>query len=437
MQQFRANGFAVYVVGGAVRNMLLNKPLDNWDFTTDATPEQIQHLFPDAFYHNVYGTVTIPLKLQGAKFLFEVTPYRSESDYEDGRHPSAVVWAKTLEEDLSRRDFTINAMAYDGANFVDPFGGKKHLEEKLIVAVGDAEARFREDALRLMRGIRFASQLGFLIDDGTRMAMTNNAALIKKISGERTRDELLKILSSPHPSEGILFLRSTGILKYILPELDACFAVPQKSPKRHHIYDVGTHCVMALKHCPSSDPITRFATLIHDIGKVPTFRRDENGLITFYNHEVAGTELAGRIARRFRLSNVQSEKLTRLVQHHQFTVSEIITDKAVRRFIRDVGLEYIDDMLALRTGDRIGSGATPTSWRLDLFKKRIVEVQKEPFAVKDLKINGYDVMKTLSLKPGPRIGEILDDLFSKVVEKKLENEKEILLAELKNYSPRS
>ena len=429
MNTVRKSGFEVYVVGGAVRNLLLKKEVTNWDFTTNATPEQIQKLFPDSFYHNTYGTVTVKNKTE----LFEITPFRKESNYTDNRHPGTIEWAKTLEEDLARRDFTINAMAFDGAKMIDIFEGKKHIDEKKIVAVGNPDTRFQEDALRLMRAVRFASQLGFLIDDKTRNAIARNCELIKNISWERIRDELLKIVGSDHPSEGILFLKGTGILKHILPELDDCFAIPQKSPNRHHIYDVGTHLIMALKNCPSADPITRLATLLHDIGKVGTFHKDEKSeLITFYNHEVVGTLLAKKIAERLRLSNEQKTKFIRLIEFHQFTVIEDQTDKAVRRFTRDVGKEYIQDMLDLRTADRIGSGATPTSWRLDLFKKRIIEVQKEPFTVKDLKINGLDVMKIRKIKPSKEVGDILDKLFEKVINGELKNERRVLLTSLNN-----
>lgn len=424
MDTIRSAGFEVYVVGGAVRNLLLDKPVTNWDLTTNAPPEKIQALFPDNFYHNTYGTVTV----KKGEELFEITPYRTESNYSDNRHPEKIEWAKTLNEDLARRDFTVNALAFDGKEIIDLFNGQKHIQEKIIVAVGNPDKRFQEDALRLMRGIRFASQMGFLIEENTREAMTRNAELIQHISWERIRDELLKIISSDHPSEGVLFLKSTGILKYILPELDDCFAIPQKSPNRHHIYDVGTHLIMALKHCPSKDSITRLAALLHDIGKVGTFHKDEaTQMITFYNHEVVGTIQVKKIADRLRLSNEQKTKLVRLVEFHQFTVIEDQTDKAVRRFIRDVGKEYIQDILDLRTADRIGSGSTPTSWRLDLFKKRIIEVQKEPFTVKELKVDGKDVMKILNIKPSKQVGDILDALFEKVLSGEIKNEREELL----------
>lgn len=435
MEIFRKKKYQMYVVGGAVRNLLLNKEIDNWDFTTDATPEEMLELFPDAYYNNAYGKVTVPVQMHhrdvATNPLFEITPFRKEGEYKDNRHPEKIVWANTVDEDLSRRDFTINAIAYDGKTVIDPYEGQKHLVEKIVAAVGDPDKRFQEDALRLIRAIRFASQLGFLIEEKTRQSIAKNASRIKNISWERIRDELLKIIGSDHPDEGILFLHNTGILGYILPELDICFTIPQKSPKRHHIYDVGTHCVMSLKHCPSKDTITRFATLLHDIGKAKTFWKDEKtGLITFHNHEVVGTRQVETITKRLKLPKEQSEKLVRLVKYHQFTVSEEITDKAVRRFIREVGKEYLHDMFDLRTGDRIGSGAAPTSWRYELFKKRVIEVQKEPFTVKDLKVDGYDVMKTLHLKPSRQIGDILDDLFAKVENKEFPNDREILLNEL-------
>jgi tRNA nucleotidyltransferase/poly(A) polymerase len=438
MQKFRENKFQIYLVGGAVRDALLNKKVDNWDFTTDANPEQIRKLFPDSFYNNVYGTVSIPVETQNfvslQKIVFEITPFRTESDYSDSRHPEKIEWAKTIEKDLSRRDFTINAIAYDGFKIIDPYEGQNDLKNKLIKAVGDPDIRFKEDALRLLRAVRFTSQLGFLIEEKTKESIQKNAGLITKISAERIRDEFLKILGGEHPSEGVLFLKNTGLLSLILPEVDICFNIPQKSPKRHHIYDVGTHLVMALKNCPSKDVITRFATLIHDIGKAETFHKDnKTGLITFYNHEVVSKRQAEKIADRFRLSNKQKDKLVILVGEHQFTVSENQTDKAVRRFIKNVTKEYLQDMLDLRTGDRIGSGATPTSWRTELFKKRLEEVQKQPFSIKDLKIDGNDVMKTLKMKPSKQIGEILKKLFDQVVEGKVKNEREILIGQLSTF----
>ncbi|PIV09405.1 polynucleotide adenylyltransferase [Candidatus Roizmanbacteria bacterium CG02_land_8_20_14_3_00_36_15] len=431
MTVFKKHKFQIYVVGGAVRDLLLNKIVTNWDFATDAEPEEILKLFPDGYYNNQFGTVGVTQEFEDKKLIFEVTTFRKEGEYKDFRHPQQLKWAKTLEEDLARRDFTINAIAYDGKKLIDPYDGQKDLKKKTIVAVGNPNTRFQEDALRILRAVRFASELGFMIDGKTRVSIQKNCQLIINISWERIRDEFLKILTGDFPAEGVIFLKNTGILSLILPEVDVCFTIPQKSPKRHHIYDVGTHSVMALKNCPSKDSITRFATLIHDIGKATTFRRDDKTrLITFYNHEVVSTKQAEKIADRFKLSNKQKEKLVRLVQFHQFTVSEIQTDKAVRRFIRNVGKEYLNDIIDLRFGDRIGSGTRPTSWRFDLFRKRLVEVQKEPFKISDLKIDGNDVMKILKFKPGPKVGEILKELFNQVAEKKLKNERKLLLKEI-------
>ena len=439
---FKNNNYQIYIVGGAIRDLLLGRSVENWDFTTNAKPDEILKLFPQGFYNNNYGTVTIPINAKTKevafsqqKFLFEVTPFRRESDYQDFRHPQKIEWAKTIEEDLQRRDFTINALAFDGKRLVDPNNGLLDLKNKIIKAVGDPDKRFKEDALRLIRAIRLATELGFLLEEKTRQSIIKNSHLINKIAKERIRDEFFKILASDHPAEGVLFLKNTHLLKFIIPELDLAFQIPQKSPKRHHIFDVGTHLVLSLKACQSKEVIVRLAALLHDIGKPATFKKDEEtGLITFFNHEVVGGEIVKKIADNLRLSKSQKEKLYRLVRYHQFTVSEIQTDKAIRRFIREVGKENLDDILILRVADRIGSGAKPTSWRLELFKKRLIEVQQEPFKITDLKINGYDVMKILNLKPGPKVGEILRKIFNEVVEKKLKNEREMLIKKLKTFS---
>ncbi len=429
-------GFESYAVGGSVRDLLMGKPTKGWDFTTNAQPEDLLKLFPDSFYDNQFGTVGIKIKSKDdpeiTEDIYEITTYRSEKEYTDHRHPDKIAWGKTLEEDLSRRDFTINAIAFDGKTIVDPYDGQVDLQKKLIRAVGDPNLRFAEDALRMMRAVRIASQLGFMIEETTLQAIGKNVKLLSTISAERIRDELMKLLASNFAADGILILKNSGILKEVLPELDSAFAVPQKSPKRHHIYDVGTHCVMAVKFCPSKDPLVRLATLLHDVGKPKTFRKDEKTeIITFYNHEVVGAKIAKAIAYRLRLSKKQTEKLITLVRWHQFTVDERQTDSALRRFIRRVGKENLEDMLALRIGDRLGGGALETSWRLELFKKRLEEVQKQPFTVADLQIDGNDVMKELNCKPGPIIGKILNQLFSEVESGVLANDREILLKRMK------
>lgn len=445
MDAFRAQGFQIYLVGGAVRNLLLNGKTEDWDFATNATPDQILRLFPDGFYNNKFGTVGVPIAPESARnaqqhphtppMIYEVTTFRKESTYTDSRRPDAVEWTDSLQQDLARRDFTINAMAYDGLRLRDPFGGLQDLENKIIRAVGNPDIRFAEDALRLMRCVRLATVLGFRVEPRTMRSLSTNARRITNISWERIREEFFKILASPQAADGILLLRQCGLLQYILPEVEAAFAIDQRSPNRHHKYDVGTHLVESLRHCPSPNVITRFATLIHDIGKVPTYRKHaKTGQVTFYNHEVAGKHMAEAIALRFKLSNADREKLVRLVEHHQFTVSELQTDRALRRFIRNVGKENLQDILDLRTGDRVGSGAKPTSWRYELFQKRLEEVQKEPFTVKDLKVDGHDVMRIFAIPPSRRVGEILDMVFQEVTEKGLKNDRETLLKRLQEIS---
>lgn len=428
---FEQHGYDIYLVGGAVRDMIMGKEVHDWDFTTNATPDQIQSLFPDSFYNNAFGTVGIPP--QDKEFdPHEITTYRTEREYSDFRRPDTVSWGKTLEEDLARRDFTINAMAMDSkGEIIDPWNGKQAIDDKKISAVGNPIERFAEDALRLMRAVRIATQLEFSIEKQTMDAIQTHAPLIHKIAVERVRDELMKIFASNNPVHGIELLRETHLLIEILPELEKAFGIEQKSPQRHHIYDVGTHLLMALKECKSTDPLVRFATLLHDIGKPNTFKKQENGVLTFYNHEVVGSRIANNIMKRLKFSKAETEKMFILVRFHQFTVDEHQTDSAIRRFIRNVGVENIEDMLTLRVADRLGGGARETSWRLEEFKARLLEVQKQPFSIRDLKINGSDVMETLSIQPGKEVGEILQKLFKKVEQKQIENDRETLLQEVK------
>ncbi|MBL7150836.1 CCA tRNA nucleotidyltransferase [Candidatus Microgenomates bacterium] len=428
INKLKKAGFESWVVGGSVRDLIMGRTTKNWDFTTNATPTQILKLFPKGFYDNRFGTVGIP---QENGEVFEITTYRREKGYSDQRHPDKIKWGQSLEEDLSRRDFTINAIAFNGEKLIDPFGGQKDIKKKIIRTVGDPKKRFSEDALRLMRAIRIATQLTFLIERVTFSAIKKNAHLIKKISAERIRDELLKILSSDFPADGFYLLRNSGLLEQILPELEACFDVPQQSPKRHHLHDVGTHAFLSLKNCPSKDPLVRFTTLLHDVGKPATFRKNKESVITFYNHEVIGASIARNIGQRLRFSKKNRQRLVTLIRWHQFSVDERQTDSAIRRFIKRVGKENLSDILAVRVGDRLGGGARETSWRLERFKKLLIEVQKQPFSVTDLKISGHDVMKILKLNPGPLVGKILNILFQEVVEDKEKNKKEYLLKRIK------
>ena len=433
IQKLKKPGFEAYVVGGYIRDLLLKRAKDSIgiDFTTNATPEQIQTIFPQAKYENRFGTVIVPLENHD---YVEITTYRTEHSYSDCRHPDQVVWGKTLEEDLKRRDFTINAFCYDGHTFVDLFTGIKDLQNKIIRTIGNPHERFQEDALRLMRAVRFSSELGFTIEPQTLKAISENAKLLESISHERIRDEFLKILSSNHAEQGVILLKDTGLLNIFLPELVEAFSIEQVSPQRHHIYDLGTHLVKTLAECQNPDPIVRLASLLHDIGKIKTRAVTKDGVVTFYNHEVVGTDMAYQIGTRLKLSKKQLYQLTKLVRFHQFTVSELQTDKALRRFIRNVGKENLEDILDLRFADRLGSGAKPTSWRTELFLKRLKQVQQEPFSIKDLKINGADVMKILKLKPGPKVGHILQELFNRVENQDLKNDRKVLLSQLKKLT---
>ena len=432
ISRFQQNNFEIYLVGGSARGLLTSHQIADWDFATNAVPEEMLKLFPqNSFYHNRFGTVSIVMG-KDKKDVLEVTTYRKERNYSDHRRPSQISWGKTIEEDLSRRDFTINAIALAVeiknqqakiTKIIDPFGGRKDLKKRVIRAVGEAEKRFQEDALRLLRAVRIATQLEFVIEPKTFQSIQKNAHLIKKIAGERIRDELLKLLASNHPADGILLLFNSGLLKYILPELIKTRGVAQA---KHHIYDVWTHLIESLRHCPSKDPIVRLATLLHDVGK-PAVAKGEGEERTFYNHEVVGATMAKKIGRRLKLSNRQLDRLWRLVRWHQFSPDENQTDKAIRRFIRRVGKENLADILDLRVGDRLGSGVAKTSWRLELFKKRLIEVQKQPFSVKDLKVNGHNVMKILQIKPGPMVGKILQALFEEVEENQEKNKRDYLL----------
>ena len=463
-KKFENSNFEVYFVGGCVRNLFLQKEVKDWDLTTNATPEEILKLFPNGFYDNKFGTVGIQTEIDKKKHIVEITTFRTEHGHTDKRRPDKVEWGRSIEEDLARRDFTVNAIALkiepspsviaskakqsqiDGiaasrsaprnANksiIIDPFGGQKDIKDKIIRAVGDPKQRFKEDALRLIRAIRIATEHGFTIDTKTWEEIVSDAHLIEEVSGERVRTELLRILGSAHPYDGTMLLKNSGLLQFILPELLEGIGVSQVRPGRHHTSDVFTHNVLSLKFCPSTYPIVRFATLLHDVGKPKVEKRDENGLVIFHNHEIVGSRIARTICDRLHFSKKDRDKIVNLIRWHMFTVDEKITDAAVRRFIRRVGAESVKDMMDLRIGDRLGGGTqTAESWRLKLFKKRIEDQLKPaPFSINDLAIDGNDIMKELNLKPGPKIGQILQKLFEEVDEDLSKNNKEYLLKKIK------
>lgn len=423
---FNKSGYEIYLVGGCVRGLLMDHPVEDWDFTTNALPEEILKLYPDSYYDNKFGTVWIP---QEKAEPIQITTYRIENGYADNRHPDNISWGKTIKEDLSRRDFTINAIAMDEKqNLIDPYFGQNDIKDKIIRTVGNPDERFKEDGLRILRAIRIASQLGFLIEEKTLLSIQKNSKLIKNISGERIRDELIKLLKSNNPADGIKLMYNCGILQYILPELANCYNVAQA---KHHKFDVYNHLLESLKYCPSKDWLVRFATLLHDIGK-PIVAQGEGENRTFYNHETVGAKLVYTIAQRFHFKKEDREKLFTLVRWHMFSTAEFLTDSAVRRFIRRIDSENIQNMIDLRIADRMGGGDTPpTSWRLNLFLKRLIEVQKHTPSVKDLKVNGNDIMEVLEIKPGPKIGQILNTLFEEITDDPQKNERKYLLQRIK------
>ncbi|PIY94145.1 MAG: hypothetical protein COY68_03950 [Candidatus Levybacteria bacterium CG_4_10_14_0_8_um_filter_35_23] len=438
--------FEIYFVGGCVRNLILKTQVKDWDLATNANPEEILRIFPDGFYDNKFGTVGVPIEINKEQQVVEITTYRTEREYKDHRHPERIEWGKTIEEDLARRDFTINAIALritslaQGKLFeffiVDPYKGQKDIETKLIRAVGNPKERFKEDALRLMRAVRLASQLEFKIEEKTWQEIKNDAVLIKRISVERVRDELLKIFTTKNPFDGIILLKECELLRQIIPELLDGIDVSQERPGRHHTGDVFSHNMNALKFCPSENPIVRFATLLHDIGKPRSKSSDEQGLVIFHNHEVVSAKMSEKICERLKLSKKDKEKVIDLIRWHMFTVDEHITDAAVRRFIRRVGENNVKDIIDLRIGDRLGSGTqNAESWRLKLFKKRVDDQFKpKPFSIENLAIDGNDVMKELNIPPSKKVGEILEKLFTEVDEDLSKNNKEYLRKKIKEIA---
>jgi tRNA nucleotidyltransferase/poly(A) polymerase len=375
-------GFEAWIVGGAVRDLLLDIPSSEWDVTTNATPEQIQPLFTECFYDNEYGTVKVAGKHIREQFglvegeiddsiLYDITTYRSESEYSDKRRPDSVEWGKTIEEDLKRRDFTINAIAINlKGEIVDPYDGQDDLKDKLIKAVGNPSERFEEDALRIMRAIRLSAQLGFMIEGHTLLALKEKVPNLKAISWERIGAEFMKLMATGNAVDGVMLMVNTGIMDIVIPELMLTRGVEQAG---HHVHDVFTHSVEALRAVPSPDPLVRLATLVHDIDKPTVMKAEGPRGISFHNHEVVGARTAKRIAERLKLSKKEQDRMFTLVRWHMFVYDPKMTDAAIRRFIRWVGKENIFDIISLRIGERVGSGSKTTSWRLTEMQRRIGE----------------------------------------------------------------
>ncbi len=485
------NNFEAYLVGGCVRDLLLGNEPQDWDITTNATPEEIQKIFPHTFYENNFGTVgiisdnivdqiknlekelscktvsqdcktvlqnkknakkpiekdvsqnvlqnnqnvsheTLTQKLNLLKSLevIEITPYRVESSYSDGRHPDQVKFSKNIDDDLKRRDFTINALAYNPITneLIDLFGGIKDLQNKIIKTVGSPDSRFNEDGLRILRAIRFATKLNFTIESKTYKSIQDNKNLLKKISMERIRDELSKILMIENAINGFWLMLNLNLLDYFLPELKNARGVIQGGM---HRYDVFEHLLKTMQHAVDKnwDLNLRLAGLLHDIGKPKTARwsQKKNGN-TFYGHEVIGYRISKKILKRLKFSTQQIKKISTLIRWHMFfSDPDSITLSAVRRIIRNVGEENIWDLIKLRICDRIGMGRPKEQpYRLRQYQAMMDEVMRSPISVKDLKINGDIMIKEMNFKPGQKMGYILNALMNETLYEPEKNNLEYL-----------
>ena len=449
LEKLKSAGFEAYAVGGCARDFLLGREPEDWDIATNAKPEEIQKTFPKSFYENKFGTVTVLLRktaeLRGTDAeprgtnqrnieQIQITTYRVDEKYSDKRHPDSVKFTANLKEDLARRDFTINAMALEigitnhelRIKIIDSFDGQKDLRDKIIRAVGDPKKRFSEDALRLLRAVRFASQLNFLINKETLSAIKEMNKEISLLAKERVRDEFVKIIMSDRAADGVELLRETGILSIILPEVMEGYGVGQN---KHHIYTVYEHNLRALRYAAENklSLIVRLASLFHDVGK-PRSKRGDGPDSTFYSHDVIGAKMTKEIMRKFKFPNEEIRKISLLVRYHLFYYNvDEVTPSSVRRLIKNVGLENMDDLINVRIADRMGFGVPkPEPYKLRHFRYMVDKVSKDPISVKMLKINGNDVMNILGIQPGPKVGIILSALFSEVLDDPKLNEREYL-----------
>ncbi|MCX6737849.1 MAG: CCA tRNA nucleotidyltransferase [Candidatus Parcubacteria bacterium] len=411
-------GFQAFVVGGCVRDLLLGVEPNDWDIATNANPKELEKIFPKSFNVNKFGTVTVltSSKKENLKEI-EITTFRTEEKYTDKRHPDKVKWAKTIKEDLSRRDFTVNAIALKIKNdeIIDPFEGQKDLKDKLIRAVGKPEERFQEDSLRLMRAVRFATSLSFNIEEKTLSAVRKNAGLLKFISKERIRDEFIKIVMSDDPSKGIELLRETELLKHIVPELIEGYQVGQN---KHHIYEVYEHSI-----------------IFHDSGK-PRVKEGQGADSTFYNHEIVGAKMTAKILENLKFPKKDIEKIVKLVRYHLFyyNIGEV-QESSVRRLLARVGAENFEELVQLRMCDRIGSGCPKAMpYKLRHFQFVAEKVALDPINATALKIGGDDIMKVLKIEPGPKVGKILDILLGEILDEPKNNKKVYLNKRLKELS---
>lgn len=454
-------GFEAFIVGGCVRDLILSREPKDWDVTTNATPEQIIPLFEHTVYENKFGTVGIVFEelseepvdvthvtsdivsretnnqvthvTEPVKYIVEVTPYREEAKYTDFRHPDEVKFSKTIDEDLKRRDFTCNAMAYSISTetLIDLYSGQKDIKDKVLRTVGDANERFSEDALRMLRAVRFAVSLEFTISTETTDAILKNSDLIKKISTERIRDEFEKIILSPEPAVGVGMLQKFGLLKHIIPELEEGIGCEQLG---EHIYDVYAHLLHALQQAATKkwSLEVRLAALFHDIGKPRTRRYDATkaggkGKYTFYGHEVVGARMAQKIMERMKFPKKTTDLVVKLVRQHMFfSDTETITLSAVRRVVAKVGKENIWTLMNIRECDRVGMKKKEAPYRLRKYHAMIEEVLRDPISVGQLAVNGNILMNELGIKAGPRMGWLLHALLEEVLDDPKKNTREYL-----------
>ena len=438
---FAIHGYQCWLVGGAVRDLFMHRSGADYDVATDARPEQVRALYRQAIPTGLqHGTVTVPF----AGHHIEVTTFRSESDYRDGRRPDRVSFATTIEEDLSRRDFTINGIAMEvpRGRIVDPFDGRGDLGRKLIRAIGEAAERFAEDGLRPLRACRFAAQLGFQVDGPTRDAIRGSLSTVGRVAAERLRAETEAMLLAPRPSAGLALMAETGLLEFLLPELQRCIGVEQRQPPGRPAgapeFDVFTH---SLATCDASNPELelRWAGLLHDIGKATTLVRAADGALSFHHHDRESARMAGEILDRLRSPHALRDSVAHLVAHHMFNFDEHWSDAAVRRFVARVGRDRIDKLLALRRADQLGRyGETHRSRpspRLAALAARVTAVtqRQEAVTIRDLAVTGSDVMTELELTPGPVIGILLRQLLEAVLEDPALNERARLLTIADNF----
>ncbi|MBI2450927.1 MAG: HD domain-containing protein [Parcubacteria group bacterium] len=431
--------FEAYLVGGCVRDILNGIEPKDWDIATSAKPDQVQKLFPDNVYENQFGTVGVKTDSENLNLrLIEVTTFRVEGKYSDKRHPDEIKFAKTIEEDLARRDFTINAIAASSnLKLIDPFSGQADLKNKIIKAVGDPKERFNEDALRMMRAVRFAAVLNFKIEEKTREAIKKNSNLLQIIAKERIRDELIKIIESARAKEGLELLSDLRLLKFVLPELEEGINVGQN---KHHVYTVWEHNLRALDYAAKQNYglETRFASLLHDVGK-PQSKRGEGPDSTFYGHEMIGAKMATRILERLKFSKKQIEKISLLIRYHLFYYNvDEVTEASVRRLLGKVGPENVEDLINVRKADRIGSGVPKAEpFKLRHLRYVIEKVSRDPLSVKMLLVKGEDVMKTLNIGPGPIIGFILNILLGEALDDPALNRQDYLTHRIEELGGKS